>query len=206
MIISIWDFRRVWTPTRTLVLGPNRLIFLGKKNEGVHFGVSIYGGTPIAGWFIRENPIKIDDLGVALFSETPICSKRGFTKIPRVRGQTSNSPWRWTQTGPDFCSHHSSWRLHVVIGWEFKLKVVKFDYNDFFLPWACCVSIHAVADAAAGKAQFHGIGIWEQPEPFSWTSDGKMIAWRQPRLHRLPGLRSEKPQKYMQYWEFSPIQ
>jgi hypothetical protein len=68
MTISIWDFRRVWTPTRTLVLGPNRLIFLGKKNEVVHFGVSIiYGGTPIAGWFIREIPIKIDDLGVALF-------------------------------------------------------------------------------------------------------------------------------------------
>jgi len=24
-------------------------------------GVSINGGTPIAGWFIRENPIKVDD-------------------------------------------------------------------------------------------------------------------------------------------------
>ena len=35
-------------------------------------------GVPQNGWFIMKTPIKIDDLGVPLFLETPISQNQGL--------------------------------------------------------------------------------------------------------------------------------
>ena len=45
------------------------------KNTHAPYGVFPKIGVPQNGWFIMENPIKMDDLGVPPFKETPIgCS------------------------------------------------------------------------------------------------------------------------------------
>jgi len=38
----------------------------------IYMRVSINGGTPIAGWFMLENPTNMDDLGVPPFQETSV--------------------------------------------------------------------------------------------------------------------------------------
>ena len=44
----------------------------GPENNLAGIWVFPKTGVPQNGWFIMENPIKMDDLGVPLFSETPI--------------------------------------------------------------------------------------------------------------------------------------
>ena len=65
------DALRVETPRGTAHLSHSAAAYHDWRDNAL-YGVSINGGTPIAGWFLRENSIKIADLGVPLFQETTI--------------------------------------------------------------------------------------------------------------------------------------
>ena len=103
--------------------------------QRVFGGFHSHGDTPIAGWFIREHPIEIDDLGVPLFQETPTyewtsCQHDFFKAVAKTPFEASNSWQSWLGG----ISWSTMWRFPKIgdpqVPMAFNTKMIYFFLDD----------------------------------------------------------------------------
>ena len=117
--LSTLSHQVCWVPDLTRV--PTVRPYHGYRN---HLGVSINGGTPK--WLVyRENPIKMDDLGVPPFMKTPIWFKQAASVVPGRKSASTllEDPRHTRLNGP--------WALLSI--WPRKIGKIGWNQNLFVL-------------------------------------------------------------------------
>ena len=149
-------------------------IFENKKNSETKW-VFPQIGVPQNGWFIRENPIKMDDLGVPLFLETSKYTPRGSntTALDRV--------WCYTPFQPDGVWQHFSFvqqLLHIVFS-KIHLAMVLFKQKQH---WLLKIRTHFNLDICIHLKSRIKYLLTKNPTGLDWTPEIHGFFWYEKNL------------------------
>ena len=145
--------------------------FLQGAKEHVYMGISKNRGYPQDGWFRMENPIKMDDLGLPLFSETltSIISRHLTTvmwmmhvKPPQTTGSKSPENMNWNRgRGPCILPLSKRHSARASQQWNVKQNLYIYIYNMNIYTYNIYIYMEK-KDISISIKVWYACSIWHQ--------------------------------------------